>query len=447
MAQTPEKYSHTEQYTAPTIEWAALLTLAAEPSPAQAVIAGGWQEALFASAEAGAAFGQLAAAESPMLLDLPAAHDDIEAITDPRELAGVREQLVAWAQARQLAALQAQLARHLRSVQASRDVESVAALVSAALGAIEQTAELRHGGHAAVEMVTLGELAATYWQRVEEHRDAMPTGLAQLDRALGGGLQAQRLVVLLGAPGSGKTTLANQIAEHIAHAGRPVVYLTMEDTPATLLAKTLARIGGIEYGQVLQGREAQRGMAITAALEELAQRQSAQRLLYVEDGALMLSQVRDLARAHLTRYDAEHGGHGGGAGVLVVDYLQRWARGMRDPGISAKELRERVSWLTEQLRTLARELNCCVLALASQNRASGYGRASGDALATAKESGDIEYTADVILAIADDANDKRDVALKHEPRMLQIAKNRLGETRKIEMDWYPSRQIWTEAVK
>ncbi len=53
-----------------------------------------------------------------------------------------------------------------------------------------------------------------------------PTGLAALDQVLGGGVTRGALVLVLGAPGSGKTALAGQIAFATARAGRPVLLLT-----------------------------------------------------------------------------------------------------------------------------------------------------------------------------------------------------------------------------
>lgn len=56
------------------------------------------------------------------------------------------------------------------------------------------------------------ELMASYWQQQQERREMAATGFPALNRALSGGLERDRLYVLLGAPGSGKTTLINQIA-------------------------------------------------------------------------------------------------------------------------------------------------------------------------------------------------------------------------------------------
>ena len=287
---------------------------------------------------------------------------------------------------------------------------------------------------------TLGELVASYWDRLAQQRYAAPTGLGSLDTVLGGGQQAGLLLVLLGGPGRGKTTLVNQIAEHVANRGRPVVYLTTEDPLGTLLAKTMARVGRIDYGAVLQGRASER-KALEEALHVLAQRLSADRLLYLEGNGVALDELAATARRHFARYADQ--GQAGGPGVLVVDYLQRVARAQLSAARGgARDVREAVTMLTEQLRDLARTLNCTVIALASQNRASGYGNAT--ALSSAKESGDVEYTADVLTSLGEEKN--RRAPLFCEARLLSIAKNRLGPQTAIALDWRADRQQFTEVA-
>ncbi len=128
-----------------------------------------------------------------------------------------------------------------------------------------------------------------------------------------------------------------------------------------------------------------------------------------------------------------------------MDYLQRLARSQRDlTGAQNKDLRELVTSLTERLRSLACALDCCVIALASQNRASGYGRGDNNALASAKESGDIEYTADVIMALAEDSERAPGASFIQSVK-LRIDKNRQGEKTAIALDWQPDIQTFSEA--
>jgi replicative DNA helicase len=278
--------------------------------------------------------------------------------------------------------------------------------------------------------LSVQDLVTEYWERIKERKIAAPTGIPALDKVLGGGLQPKRLVTLLGAPGSGKTSLANQIADRVAEDS-PVLYVTSEDGPDILLAKTLARLAEIPYSVALYGWDGWE-QKINRGLAQLLDRPSDLRYLDVTSGVISLEDIRTRARAHFEGKQAH--------GLIVVDYLQRMARAIK--GISGVELREAVTQLTEQLRTLACDLECTILAVASMNRASGYGK-STDALSSAKESGDIEYTSDVILALTDDP--KRPERSDHQSRLLRIDKNRQGTTRCLKLDFFADRQMFTLA--
>jgi circadian clock protein KaiC len=65
------------------------------------------------------------------------------------------------------------------------------------------------------------------------------TGVSQLDLLLGGGLPHGSLVILLGPPGSGKTTLASQMAFATARRGRHVLFLTAFSEPTIKLLEHL----------------------------------------------------------------------------------------------------------------------------------------------------------------------------------------------------------------
>ncbi len=63
-----------------------------------------------------------------------------------------------------------------------------------------------------------------------------PTGVPNLDLILGGGLVRGTLAIIVGQPGSGKTTLAIQMAFAAARAGRQVLILTaLSEPPSKLL--------------------------------------------------------------------------------------------------------------------------------------------------------------------------------------------------------------------
>src|SRR5712675_2248136 len=65
-----------------------------------------------------------------------------------------------------------------------------------------------------------------------ERTARLSTGIAELDRVLGGGLVPGSLVLLGGAPGIGKSTLAGMALANISGAGNDVLYVSGEESPA-----------------------------------------------------------------------------------------------------------------------------------------------------------------------------------------------------------------------
>ena len=68
----------------------------------------------------------------------------------------------------------------------------------------------------------------------EDTKECMGTGIEGLDDVLGGGLTPNRLYVLEGAPGAGKTTVALQFLMEGARQGEPVLYVTLSETGGEL---------------------------------------------------------------------------------------------------------------------------------------------------------------------------------------------------------------------
>src|SRR5204863_1776189 len=65
-----------------------------------------------------------------------------------------------------------------------------------------------------------------------ERSERLSTSIAELDRVLGGGLVPGSLVLLGGAPGIGKSTLAGMALANIAAAGQDVLYVSGEESAA-----------------------------------------------------------------------------------------------------------------------------------------------------------------------------------------------------------------------
>ena len=76
---------------------------------------------------------------------------------------------------------------------------------------------------------------------------AMPTGISELDRVLGGGLVPGSVTLIGGEPGVGKSTLLTQVAASMAFAGVDVLYVSAEESrAASAAASRTARRPGSE---------------------------------------------------------------------------------------------------------------------------------------------------------------------------------------------------------
>ena len=78
----------------------------------------------------------------------------------------------------------------------------------------------------------------------------LPTGIPDLDVVLGGGLPEYSFNVIAGAPGSGKTTLAHQIAFANASASRPAIYFTVLGEPAIKMLRYQQSYGFFDVDKV-----------------------------------------------------------------------------------------------------------------------------------------------------------------------------------------------------
>jgi replicative DNA helicase len=132
--------------------------------------------------------------------------------------------------------------------------------------------------------------------------------------------------------------------------------------------------------------------------------------------------------------------------LVVVDYLQLWAKVAEDLRGNFS-VRERVDMLGGLLRELALGLRSPVLALASQNRSAGnYGNGKGSAaLDSLKESGDLEYAADVVLFLTE--AQERSATLPARAVELTVAKNRHGDTGKVGLIFRPDLGTMREEAK
>lgn len=250
------------------------------------------------------------------------------------------------------------------------------------------------------------------------------------------------LFVIAGEPSTGKTTFVKQLVDQAAQANEKAacLFVSLEQSKEELRVKTLSRLSGIENRDILRGRLSVKSDAwshIQEAALEFAP--YADRLFVLEgDRFMTVDRIRlaALQVKRLTQTDRL---------LVAVDYLQKVP--VADP---YADRRSAVDAVTSDLRRLARDLGACVIAISSMSRQS-YGK--GQSLDVFKESGDIEYSADVagVLVTDKEAGTKTEkvmgVAREYRLVKLHIPKNRNGEKATIALQFFPAVSLFREKSK
>jgi replicative DNA helicase len=225
----------------------------------------------------------------------------------------------------------------------------------------------------------------------------LATGLADLDKKLGG-LHPSDLLILAGRPSMGKTSLATNIAFHIARTyrrgrrpdgtegaveGGVVGFFSLEMSAEQLAARVLSEASEVPSEQIRRGdmteAEFRRFVEAAKALEACP--------LYIDDTpALPIAQVAARAR----RLKRTHG-----LDVLFVDYLQL----LRGSSRTGDNRVQEVSEITQGLKAIAKELNIPVVALSQLSRQVENREDKRPQLSDLRESGSIEQDADVVMFV------------------------------------------------
>lgn len=238
------------------------------------------------------------------------------------------------------------------------------------------------------------------------------TGYNSLDNALGGGLVDGGLYILGARPGCGKSTLGLSIAEKVAAAGTPVLFISLEMPVVQLTARRLAAETGVSTTRILlHSLSDAENQMIADAMDKLHARQ----LFFNQERRATVSSIGVQAR------QVKH------CGLVVVDYLGLI---QHSPG---KSLYERVTETSNSLKRLALSLNIPILCLAQLNREL-EGRKGPPRLSDLRDSGAIEQDADgVLLLHRPQYEDKNGPT----PLVVSVAKNRHGPAgSELLFNWY-----------
>ncbi len=284
-------------------------------------------------------------------------------------------------------------------------------------------------GNLKQELSSIESILTESFDRLDElHKNkskmrGVPTGFRDLDNILAG-LQPSDLSILAARPSMGKSTLAMNIAHHIATKERAsVLVFSLEMSKEQLVDRLLAAEAGIDAWNIRTGNLSDQDF------EKLGQAMGtlSEASIFIDDTPMMsVLEMRTKARREQQKRSL---------GLVVVDYLQLMS-GTQHTG-SENRVQE-ISEISRGLKALARELNVPVLALSQLSRSVENRHPQIPQLADLRESGSIEQDADVVAFMyrEDYYNPETD---RENITDIFIKKHRNGPTGKIELFFNPER--------
>ncbi|MDP2586355.1 MAG: replicative DNA helicase [Candidatus Komeilibacteria bacterium] len=280
--------------------------------------------------------------------------------------------------------------------------------------------------------VPIKNILTSAFERIDElHKQGgklrgLATGYTDLDNKLAG-LQKSDLIILAARPSVGKTSLALDIARHVATKEKAAVGIfSLEMSKEQLIDRLLCAEAGVNLWNMRTGHLSDKEddddfLKINYAMGALAEAQ-----IFIDDSATAnIMEIRTKAR----RLKMEHG-----LDLLIIDYLQL----MEGRTLTDNRVQE-VAEITRALKAIARELEIPVIALSQLSRAvEQQTGAAIPRLAHLRESGSIEQDADVVMFIYRKSADRKyrfeDIPLDERGiAEIHIAKHRNGPTGEIKL--------------
>jgi len=232
------------------------------------------------------------------------------------------------------------------------------------------------------------QVVSEYYDRVQylyDHQDeplGVPTGFLDLDRLLGG-MQRSDLLIVAGRPGQGKSAFLLGVAKHAAQQHRKhVAVFSLEMSNEQLVQRMISQETRIDAQRLRLGQLQEDEMDLFVHAASVL----GDTPLFLDDTpAISALELRTKCRRLHAEYSLD---------LVVVDYLQLMTGDTR----SDNRVQE-VSYISRNLKTLARELNVPVLVAAQLSRAVEQRSGQRPMLSDLRESGSIEQDADVVMFI------------------------------------------------
>ncbi|WP_262315985.1 replicative DNA helicase [Lacticaseibacillus parakribbianus] len=228
---------------------------------------------------------------------------------------------------------------------------------------------------------TMAEIDKLYQN--DQEITGLPTGFKELDR-MTTGLHDDELIILAARPAVGKTAFVLNIAQNVGtKTGKTVAMFSLEMGAESLVNRMLCAEGSIDAQHLRTGQlNEEEWQHLIIAMGSLSQAS-----IYIDDTpGVRMAQIR----SQCLKLQKEHEHTETPLGLVVIDYLQLIE------GSGQESRQQEVSAISRQLKKLAKELHCPVIALSQLSRGVEQRQDKRPVLSDIRESGSIEQDADIV---------------------------------------------------
>ena len=271
------------------------------------------------------------------------------------------------------------------------------------------------------DLQPISSVLSEYYDRIDdlakrpEEFFGVPTGFIDLDKMLSG-LQPSDLLIIAGRPGQGKTGFLLSVAKNAALTHKKhVAIFSLEMSNEQVVQRLIAQETGIDSQRLRTGKLLENEWPLfTHSIEVFSDTH-----VYLDDTpAITPLQLRTKCR----RLHMEFG-----LDLVIIDYLQLMGGDTR----TDNRVQE-VSYISRNLKVLARELNVPVLAAAQLSRAVEQRSDKRPVLSDLRESGSLEQDADIVMFIYRPDQYEKDTVKQNVAEII-VSKHRNGPVGSVEL--------------
>jgi replicative DNA helicase len=233
-----------------------------------------------------------------------------------------------------------------------------------------------------VEVYTMGEVVKETFKHLETSYEnkgkltGLPTGFVALDKATSG-FQPGDFILLGGRPSMGKSVLADNF---LNACGVPAVFFSLEMSKERYCKRSLSSVGGVDHTRTTS---AQFKESDWPRLTDAAEILSKKPIYVIDKSNLHIDKIVSISERMYEEKNIR---------MIVIDYLQFiTCRG--------RSREQEVSEISSKLKGLAKDLNVPLIALTALNRKVDERPDKRPMLSDLRESGSLEFDADVIMFI------------------------------------------------